>query len=84
MREEKLARAKEDIARAIALAPDDADVLLQAGNVAGVSGDAEAATAFYAKAAKSAPASPAGKAALAALAANAAPSPAEAPAVRKN
>jgi len=84
LREEKLARAREDIARAIALAPDDADVLLQAGNVAGVSGDAEAATAFYAKAAESAPASPAGKAALAALAANAAPAPAGTPAVSKN
>lgn len=71
LKEEKLPRAKEDIAKAISLAPDDADVLLQAGNVAGVSGDVQTAKDFYARAAKSAPASAAGKAAQAALAANA-------------
>ena len=84
LREEKLARAREDIAKAISLAPDDADVLLQAGNVAGVSGDAEGATAFYAKAAKAAPGSAAGKAAQAALAANAAQAPAPTATSKKN
>jgi tetratricopeptide (TPR) repeat protein len=73
MREDRLERAREDIAKAVGLAPDDADVLLQAGNVAGVSGDVEGAKAFYARAAKAQPGSPAGKAARAALAANAVP-----------
>ena len=72
LRESDLGRAKADIVKALALAPADADLLLQAGNVAGVSGEVEAATDFYARAARAAPASPAGKAAQAALAANAA------------
>lgn len=70
LREERPARAKEDIAKAVSLAPDDADILLQAGTVAGVSGEVVAAQSFYEKAARLAPASPAGKAAQAALAAN--------------
>jgi tetratricopeptide (TPR) repeat protein len=77
VKEDNLVRAREDIARALSIAPDDADVLLQAGNVAGVSGDIEAARDFFARAARASPASAAGKAAEAALAANAAP--AEAP-----
>ena len=70
LREENLALAQEHIARAMQLAPDDADVLLQAGTVAGLSGEVEAAQLFYEKAAKRAPDSPAGKAAAKALAAN--------------
>jgi tetratricopeptide (TPR) repeat protein len=79
LREQKVARAREDIAKAISLAPDDADVLLQAGNVAGVGGEAVAARSFFEKAARAAPDSPAGKAARAALAAgpDAAPAPKE-------
>jgi hypothetical protein len=46
-------------------------VLLQAGNVAGVSGEIEQARTLFGKAAKLAPDSPAGRAAAAALAANA-------------
>jgi tetratricopeptide (TPR) repeat protein len=80
LREEKMPRAKEDIAKAVSLAPDDADVLLQAGNVAGVGGEVAAARGFYEKAARLSPGSAAGKAAQAALAANAA---AEAPAAKK-
>jgi tetratricopeptide (TPR) repeat protein len=71
LREERVGRAKEDIARAVSLAPDHADVLLQAGTVAGVQGEAVAAQSFYERAARVAPDSPAGKAAQAALAANA-------------
>ncbi len=67
-REQNLPRAQEDIRKAVALAPDDADLLLQAGNVAGLAGDVEGARSFYAKAASAAPSSAAAKAAQAALA----------------
>lgn len=70
LREERVARAKEDVAKAVSLAPDDADILLQAGTVAGVTGEVVAARSFYERAARIAPDSAAGKAALAALAAN--------------
>jgi tetratricopeptide (TPR) repeat protein len=70
LREERIARAKQDIAQAVSLAPDDADILLQAGSVAGVTGEIVAAQSFYEKAARLAPGSPAGQAAQAALAAN--------------
>jgi tetratricopeptide (TPR) repeat protein len=72
VREQNLARAKADIAKALELASADPDLLLQAGNVAGLGGELDAARDFYARAAKAAPASAAGKAAEAALAANAA------------
>jgi tetratricopeptide (TPR) repeat protein len=75
LREGNAARAKEDIAKALSLAPNDADLLLQAGNVAGAAGDEEAARTFYTQAVGSAPGSPAARAAEAALAANAAPKP---------
>jgi tetratricopeptide (TPR) repeat protein len=65
-----LARAKEHIARAVGLAPDDSSILLEAGNIAGISGEKDAALGLYARAARSAPESDAGKAAKAALAAN--------------
>jgi tetratricopeptide (TPR) repeat protein len=70
LKEENMPLARDHIARAMQLAPDDADVLLQAGTVAGLSGEVEAARLFYEKAAKRAPDSPAGKAAAQALAAN--------------
>ena len=72
LREDNVVRAKADIAKALELAPAEADLLLHAGTVAGVAGDVEGARSFYEKAARAAPASPAGKAAQAALAANAA------------
>jgi tetratricopeptide (TPR) repeat protein len=72
-RQDDIARAQSDIAKAVKLAPDDASILLEAGNVAGVSGESEAAVGLYARAARAAPNSPAGRAAQAALAANAAP-----------
>lgn len=73
LRERKLARAQDDIAKAVQLSPDNADLLVHAGNVAGLSGEVEAARGLYAKALKLAPNSEAARAARAALAANAAP-----------
>jgi tetratricopeptide (TPR) repeat protein len=72
-KQDDLRRAREHIARAVSLAPDDAPILLEAGNIAGVSGEPDAALALYARAARAAPDSDAGKAARAALAANEAP-----------
>lgn len=69
-RENKLDRAKADIAKAVSLAPDDAAILLEAGNIAGASGDEDAALGLYARAARAQPQSEAGRAAQAALAAN--------------
>jgi tetratricopeptide (TPR) repeat protein len=65
-----LALARDHIARAVALAPDDSGILLEAGNIAGMSGEKDAALGLYARAARTAPASEAGKAAQAAIAAN--------------
>jgi tetratricopeptide (TPR) repeat protein len=62
--------AREHIAKAAGLAPDDAAILLEAGNIAGLSGEKDAALGLYARAARTAPASDAGKAARAAIAAN--------------
>ena len=73
LKEENMPLARDHIARAMQLAPDDADVLLQAGTVAGLSGEVEAARLFYEKAAKQAPDSRAGKAAAQALATNSQP-----------
>jgi tetratricopeptide (TPR) repeat protein len=81
-RQGDLKRAQTDIARAVSLAPGDAPILLEAGNIAGLSGEVEAAKALYARAARAAPDSDAGRAALAALAANggeAGPAPAPRP-----
>jgi Tfp pilus assembly protein PilF len=72
LREQKVARAKEDIAKALALAPTEPQLLLQAGNTAGLAGETEAALDFYRRVVKAGPNSPAGKAAEAAIAANAA------------
>jgi tetratricopeptide (TPR) repeat protein len=65
-----LALAREHIAKAVALGPDDSAILLEAGNIAGLSGEKEAALGLYERAARSAPDSEAGKAARAAIAAN--------------
>lgn len=65
-----LALAREHIAKAVELAPDDASILLEAGNIAGLSGEKDAALGLYARAARTAPGSDAAKAAQAAIAAN--------------
>jgi tetratricopeptide (TPR) repeat protein len=65
-----LATAKEHIAKAVSLAPDDASILLEAGNIAGLAGERDAALGLYARAARVAPGSDAGKAARAAIDAN--------------
>jgi Flp pilus assembly protein TadD len=75
-----LPRARADIAKAVELAPGEAPILLEAGNIAGLSGDIPAARAFYARAASASPDSEAGKAAQNALTANAEPAPAPFPA----
>lgn len=69
-RQKDLKLAQEHIAKAVGLAPEDAAILLEAGNIAGVSGEKEAALGLYARAARAAPDSEAGKAARAALTAN--------------
>jgi tetratricopeptide (TPR) repeat protein len=65
-----LTLAREHIAKAVGLAPDDPAILLEAGNIAGLSGEKEAALGLYARAARAGPGSEAGKAAQAAIAAN--------------
>ena len=70
LRQEAVARAQTDIAKAAKLAPDDADVLLLAGNVAGMTGDTTAARALYERAIKASPNSEAGKQAQKQLTAN--------------
>ena len=70
LKEKDLARAQDDIAEAVRLAPDDANLLVHAGNVAGISGEVEAARGLYARAIRLAPGTDAAKAAQAALAAN--------------
>ena len=74
-RQNDLALAREHIARAVSLAPDDAPILLEAGNIAGLSGEKDAALGLYARAARAAPDSEAAKAARAAIAANEATAP---------
>lgn len=69
-RQSDLGRAQDDIAKAVSLAPQDSAILLEAGNIAGLSGESEAALGLYARAARAAPDSEAGRAAAAALAAN--------------
>lgn len=68
-----LPRAQEHIAKAVALAADDPAILLEAGNIAGVSGEKDAAEGLYARAMRSGPDTEAGRAAKAALDAAAAP-----------
>jgi tetratricopeptide (TPR) repeat protein len=77
IREGNMARAAADAAKSVELAPDDPDVLLNAGTIAGTVGDVALARQRYAQVAKLAPNSEAGRAAQAALVANSQP---EAPA----
>jgi tetratricopeptide (TPR) repeat protein len=70
VKEKNLTRAHFDIARAVTLSPNDAAYLLEAGNIAGLSGEVEAAKRLYDRAARAEPESEAGRAAAAALAAN--------------
>ena len=69
-RQNDLALARDHVAKAVSLASDDAAILLEAGNIAGLSGEKDAALGLYARAARVAPGSEAGKAAQAAIAAN--------------
>jgi tetratricopeptide (TPR) repeat protein len=75
-----LPRAQGDIAQAVKLAGDDASVQLEAGNIAALAGNADAAKAAWQMAVKLAPTSPAGQNARAALGQFDAPTPARAPA----
>ena len=63
-----LARAATDIARARALSPDDPDILLLAGTLAGQSGDMAEAERLYRRVVAIAPGSEAGRQAAASLA----------------
>ncbi|HEY0028106.1 MAG TPA: hypothetical protein VGC35_09570 [Allosphingosinicella sp.] len=72
-RQGDLPRARADIEKALTLAPREARILLEAGNIAGMSGDVTTARIHYARAAQSEPDSEIGRAAAAALAANGAP-----------
>jgi tetratricopeptide (TPR) repeat protein len=62
-----LDRAQADIAEAAKRAPDDAQVALEAGNIAIMTGHDDAARTAWAAAVKNAPQSAAGKAAADAL-----------------
>jgi tetratricopeptide (TPR) repeat protein len=66
-RTQDLARATADISEAVRLSPDDAQVALEAGNIAVLNGSPEAARMAWGAAVKNAPDSPAGKAATEAL-----------------
>lgn len=71
-----LPRAQGDIAQALKLSADDASVQLEAGNIAALAGDGDAAKKAWEAAVKIAPTSPAGQSARAALAQFDAPAPA--------
>ena len=75
-RQNDLARAKTDIAQALARSADDAQVQLEAGNIAAMGGDEAAARTAWGNAARIAPDKPAGRSAVAALAQFGAPAPA--------
>lgn len=74
-----LPRAQGDIARALTLSSDDASVQLEAGNIAALAGDADAAKAAWERAVKIAPTSAAGQNARAALGQFDSPVPAPTP-----
>jgi Tfp pilus assembly protein PilF len=78
-RQRDLHRAQNDIAKAVSLAPDDGEVLLEAGTIAGLSGEVEAAKGLYMRAARAAPGSELARRALDAIAANGGEAPAAAP-----
>ncbi|MGF1550553.1 MAG: hypothetical protein ACFBQW_08525, partial [Sphingomonadaceae bacterium] len=69
-RQDDLARAGGDIALALALAPEEPEILLEAGNIALLYDEPLAARGFWRKAAEIAPESAAGRAAAAAIEAN--------------
>jgi tetratricopeptide (TPR) repeat protein len=69
-RQKDLPRAEKDIGEALRLAPDDASIALEAGNVAAASGVISAARLAWEKAVALGPKEPAGQAAAAALSAN--------------
>ena len=62
------ARAATDIAEALKRAPDDAEVQLEAGNIAALTGDRPRTTEHWSEAARLQPEGAAGRAARAALA----------------
>ncbi len=66
-REGQLARAETDIAEAMKRSPDDPTVALEAGNIAMLKGNSQAARIAWQAAAKAGPKSAAGKAAIDAL-----------------
>ncbi|MBS0478813.1 MAG: hypothetical protein JSR79_05885 [Proteobacteria bacterium] len=70
-----LPRAQSDIAQALRLSADDASVQLEAGNIAAMAGDADAAKAAWEAAVKIAPTGVAGQSARAALGQFDAPAP---------
>lgn len=72
-RQNDLPRATKDIIEATRLAPDDAAVALEAGNIAARGGQPEAAEAAWKRAIKLAPDEPEGRAAAQALASGAPP-----------
>ena len=67
-RENNLPRARTDIERAMQLAPDNADILLLGGTLAGLAGNMAEAERLYRRVADTAPDTPAGQAARASLA----------------
>jgi tetratricopeptide (TPR) repeat protein len=69
-RQRDLHRAQEHIAKAVSLSPDDAEVLLEAGTIAGLSGEVEAARGLYSRAARAAPGTDTARRALDAIANN--------------
>jgi tetratricopeptide (TPR) repeat protein len=71
-----LKRAEIDIAEAASRSPDDANVALEAGNIAASTGSSDAARTAWGAAVKLAPTSPAGQAAAQALAQFSPPKPA--------
>ena len=78
-RTKDLPRAQSDIAQALKLSADDASVQLEAGNIAALAGNADAARTAWEAAVKIAPTSPAGQNARAALGQFDAPPPAATP-----
>jgi tetratricopeptide (TPR) repeat protein len=67
-RENNLARAGSDVARARRLAPGDADIILLAGTIAGLNGHMDEAERIYRQLVRDAPDSEAGRQAAASLA----------------
>jgi Tfp pilus assembly protein PilF len=86
-RQRDLHRAQDHIAKALALSPDDAELLLEAGTIAGLSGEVDAARGLYSRAARAAPGTDTARRALDAIANNGGengPAPAPAPAPSPN